>query len=140
MISNLTVGENSLVHENYIVQRDNFIKIDYPCDSHDSCTYVSFTIHPGVYNMSLYGASGSIIPNNNYIADGLYPDEDHISAGGFVSGILRIANPTVLFVHIGGRGSENQKKKRTEVIMVVVVARIIINTTQEEVQQMFVQM
>ena len=101
MIDNIFYGDITKILKDKIHFSQKEIKIEYPCIETNNCTYISFIIHPGLYNFSLYGASGGV--NEELLIEG-ETTPDSPSAGGFVTGIIRIKKTSHFYAHIGGRG------------------------------------
>ena len=109
MIRHLSFGDSTKINRNKIFITDRELKIEYPCEKTNDCTYISFTINPGLYNVSLCGASGGI---ESFDEEGETPP-DSPSAGGFVNGMIRILKPSTLYAYVGGRGISVEKETGT---------------------------
>ena len=88
--------------ENISVSNDS-IKIDFPCEKSYDCTGIEFELYPGLYNVSMAGASGSV--KKAFFIGGFRNTTDNPCAGGYINGLLILRKKTKFFAHVGGMGT-----------------------------------
>ena len=123
-ILNETIGKENVKFN----KKENKLTFEYPCLSSTNCTEYEVTFFPGIYEISMYGASGggkvskelkgeeqdaflgkywkfSCVDDHEHESNvECIPDYSVSGAGGFISGKIQFKELTKGFLVIGGQG------------------------------------
>ena len=91
-------SEYHIVNSSFVIENGTLF-VPFPCEESSSCSPYRIKFKPGLYQVSLYGASGGDIRSTE---KGIYEG----GKGGLVKALLSFAKYTEAFLFIGGQGHD----------------------------------